>query len=170
MIHLLKIVLTFCQYSVVGHVLVIASTVQLHILLFSNNEPEISAARHRLERNFQILCKLQKFWRALDISLGRFRSFHEACMRSKVTSGGMESAFRLDKWMIGFMLEFSKPVEERPEEEVVVVEDDLSVSASQMGDPEHDFAFDLHQWSVDTVGIDFELSESEGYTFETPFA
>lgn len=80
-------------------------------------------------------------------------------MKSKTNGVGMESAFRLDRWMVGFMMEFSKPVEERPEEELVVVEDDTPISNSQSGDEEHNFAFDLHQWSVDAVGIDFEFPE-----------
>ena len=59
----------------VGHVLVIASTVQLHILLFGTDEIQIRAARSRLERNFEILSKLQSYWPTLDVCFSRFREF-----------------------------------------------------------------------------------------------
>lgn len=97
-------------YTMVGHVLVIASTVQLHILLFSSDESQIKAARHRLERNFEILTKLQMYWPTLDVCFTRFREFHKACQKSK------ESSFKLDRWMLQFLFEFAKPVGERTDE------------------------------------------------------
>jgi hypothetical protein len=90
-------------YTMVGHVLVIASTVQLHILLFSPSEPAIRAARSRLEKNFEILTRLQGYWPTLDVCFVRFREFHKACQKSKETS------FRLDRWMLQFLLAFAKP-------------------------------------------------------------
>jgi hypothetical protein len=96
-------------YTMVGHVLVIASTVQLHTLLFSDDEVQIRAARSRLEKNFEILTKLQTFWPTLDASFTRFREFHKACQKSKETS------FRMDRWMLQFLFEFAKPVGEKSE-------------------------------------------------------
>ncbi|KAJ9608211.1 hypothetical protein H2200_007199 [Cladophialophora chaetospira] len=100
---------TGCEvyYNMVGHVLLIASTVQLHILLFSPDEVLIRAARSRLERNFEILTRLQTFWPTLDVSFTRFRDFHKACQKYKETS------FRMDKWMLQFLFEFAKPIGER---------------------------------------------------------
>ena len=96
-------------YTMVGHVLVIASTVQFHILLFGTDEIQIRAARSRLERNFEILSKLQSYWPTLDVCFSRFREFHKACERSK------EGSFRLDRWMGKFLFEFAKPMEEKEE-------------------------------------------------------
>lgn len=90
-------------YTMVGHVLVISSTVQLHILLFSSSEPAIRAARSRLEKNFEILTRLQTYWPTLDVCFARFREFHKACQKSKETS------FRMDRWMLQFLLDYAKP-------------------------------------------------------------
>lgn len=94
-------------YSMVGHVLVIASTVQIHTVMFDSDENEIRAAKHRLERNYQILTELLCFWPTLDVSMARLREFHSACLRMK------ESTFRMDQWMRRFLFEFAIPVEER---------------------------------------------------------
>lgn len=102
-------------YTMIGHVLVIASTVQLHILLFSSVESQIIAARKRLERNFEILTNLQRLWPILDFCFTRFREFHEACLKSKDGS-----SFRLDRWMLQFLFDFAKPVEAK-----VAKEDEL---------------------------------------------
>ena len=100
------------MYTMVGHVLVIASTVQLHILLFSSSEPAIRAARSRLEKNFEILSRLQTFWPTLDVCFTRFREFHKACTKSKETS------FRLDRWMLQFLFDYAKPVGEKDDDEL----------------------------------------------------
>jgi hypothetical protein len=100
---------TGCEvyYTMVGHVLVISSTVQLHILLFGSDEVQIRAARSRLERNFEILTRLQTFWPTLDVCFTRFREFHKACLKYKETS------FRMDRWMHQFLFEFAKPIGEK---------------------------------------------------------
>lgn len=97
-------------YTMVGHVLAIASTVQLHTLLFGSDEVQIRAARSRLERNFEILTQLQTFWPTLDVVFTRFREFHKACQKSK------ETPFRMDRWMLQFLFEFAKPIEEKTDE------------------------------------------------------
>lgn len=100
-------------YTMVGHVLVISSTVQLHILLFGTDELQIRAARSRLEKNFEILTRLQSYWPTLDAAFTRFREFHKACQNSKETS------FRLDRWMLQFLFEFGKPMEEKQADDVL---------------------------------------------------
>ncbi|PCH02113.1 hypothetical protein PENOC_045020 [Penicillium occitanis (nom. inval.)] len=95
------------SYSLMCHVLVIASTVHIYILLFSPNDAQISAARYRLERNFEIIDSLRKYWPCVDASLGRLKAFHNACLKSK------EDSFRLDQWMLKFILEYERPVKER---------------------------------------------------------
>lgn len=94
-------------YTMIGHVLVIASTVQLHTLLFGVDDAQIRSARGRLEKNFEILTKLQTFWPTLDVCFTRFREFHKACQNYKETS------FRMDRWMLQFLFEFAKPVGEK---------------------------------------------------------
>lgn len=103
-------------YTMVGHILVVASTVQLHTLLFSEDEVQIRAARSRLEKNFEILSKLQTFWPTLDASFTRFREFHKACQKSRETS------FRMDRWMLQFLFEFAKPVGEKDAEDLAEVQ------------------------------------------------
>lgn len=98
------------SYSLMCHVLVIASTVHIYILLFSPNDDQISAARYRLERNFEIIDSLRKYWPCVDASLGRLKAFHNACLKSK------EDSFRLDQWMLKFILDNERPVKERDED------------------------------------------------------
>lgn len=139
----------------IGHVLVIASTVQLHILLFSNDDTQIAAARLRLERNFSLLCELQKLWRVVDISLDRFRSFHDACIRSKETlAGNANEVFRLDQWMVEFLMEFSRPIFDRPRSFTASKDTPVVESLDEYLGP----SFDMHQWSVDVLGINFDTS------------
>ncbi|EXJ75249.1 uncharacterized protein A1O5_01945 [Cladophialophora psammophila CBS 110553] len=98
--------------SIVGHVLTIASTVQLHILLFSDNAADTQRARRLLERNFELLTRLKTYWPCIDISFARFEAFHKACLRCQD-----DSHFQMDRWMLKFMLEFAAPLSERYEDE-----------------------------------------------------
>ncbi|EED15214.1 C6 transcription factor, putative [Talaromyces stipitatus ATCC 10500] len=98
-------------YTMVGHILVISSTVQLYILLFGIDDEEIRIARTRLERNFEILQCLRTFWPTLDVCFSRLRAFHKACRVS------METSFRLDQWMLRFLSEFAQPVGDRYSED-----------------------------------------------------
>jgi len=95
-------------YNMIGHVLVIASTVQIHTLLFSSDAVEIAAAKDRLERNFKVLLKLRDLWPSLDVCMIRLQTFNKACRTS------METSFKLDRWMLKFLSEFAKPVYDRP--------------------------------------------------------
>jgi hypothetical protein len=112
-------------YSMVGHLTVIASTVQIHTLLFGTDDEEIRAARIRLERNFEILIELRKYWPTLEGCFARLRSFHHVCRNS------MDTSFRMDQWMLRFLSEFVKPIEEKID-----------------GEP-----MSLDPWSVDNIGI-----------------
>ena len=94
-------------YNMVGHILVIASSIFLHTLLFDTDETQIQSARNRLERNFEILTKLQQIWPTLDMSFSRLREFHKACQKLQ------EKTFKMDQWMLRFLLEFAKPVGEK---------------------------------------------------------
>lgn len=94
-------------YSMVGHILVVSSTVQIHTLLFNTNEVEVSMSRTRLEQNFKLLTRFKTFWPTLDTCLSRLWIFHRVCRT------GSDSSFRLDEWMIRFLSEYAKPVEEK---------------------------------------------------------
>lgn len=88
-----------CLYIMVGHMLVVTSTVYIHTLLFSDSDEHICTARRRSERNFEILTRLQSYWVKLDDSLSRLKAFHNACTAS------IESSFCMDRWMLSFILE-----------------------------------------------------------------
>ncbi|KAL2795232.1 hypothetical protein BJX66DRAFT_337233 [Aspergillus keveii] len=98
-----------CQYVMVGHMLVVTSTVYIHMLLFSeDDEAKTRLARRRLAQNFEILTELQTFWVTLDVALSRLQVFHNACRRS------IDESFRMDRWMLAFILEHGSSVAERP--------------------------------------------------------
>lgn len=94
-------------YTMVGHNLVISSTILIHTLLFSSSSTSISAARSRLEKNFSLLLKLRNFWPVLEISFEAFRTFREACRRN------METAYRMDEWMVRFLYGFANKVQDK---------------------------------------------------------
>jgi hypothetical protein len=104
------------RYSLLGHVLVIASTAQIHSLLFSIDENEILRAKLRLERNFETITRLHTYWPNVSASFSRLAAFHSACLK------GTQTSFRLDRWMLRFMLQFSQPIDEREEDMVVETE------------------------------------------------
>ena len=94
-------------YNMIGHVLMIASTVQIHQLLNSSSEDEIVTTRRCLERNFEIILRLYNLWPALAMCLLRLRIFHTACWRS------MTETFLMDCWMLRFLRESGRAVDKR---------------------------------------------------------
>lgn len=101
-------------YVMVGHMLVVTSTVYIHILLFSPAEEEITTARYRLERNFKVLTELQKYWVKLDASLSRLQQFHHACTISA------KNSFRMDRWLATFILEHNVSMDEQSVEGIAL--------------------------------------------------
>lgn len=97
-----------CLYVMVGHMLVVTSTIYIHMLVSSDNEAKIKLARQRLGQNFQILTEMQTYWVSLDVFLSRLQVFHNACIRS------IDEPFRMDQWMLSFLLEHGTTVMERP--------------------------------------------------------
>lgn len=92
------------KYNMVGHVLVIASTIQIHSLLFEPDDGNVALAKTRLEKNFCVLTRLRRLWPTLDFCMDRLMSFHAACQQSADTS------FCMDRWMVRFLVEFASPV------------------------------------------------------------
>ena len=98
-------------YNMVGHILVIASTIQIHTLLFDTDEAVIAAARSRLEQNFTILMRLRDYWPILESCFARLQIFHEVCRKN------VDSSFRMDMWMLKFLSEFAEPVRAKEDDE-----------------------------------------------------
>ncbi|KAF4959585.1 hypothetical protein FSARC_10699 [Fusarium sarcochroum] len=101
---------TDIMHSLVGHDLVTSSTVQIHTLLFSFDDEEIAMARSRLERNFEMITDLHRYWPIVSVTISKLKQFHNACLRYK------DATFHLDRWILQFILEFSQPIQERDEE------------------------------------------------------
>jgi len=117
------------RHPLAGHMLVVASTVHTYTLLFSGDEAEIVRARARLERSFGVVSRLRAYWPSLAASFSRLAAVHAACLgpsRIPGSSGGAhggggsdgngdggdgKGAFRLDRWMLRFLVDFAKPVD-----------------------------------------------------------
>lgn len=98
-------------YSTVAHIVVIASTVQIHTLLFSGDDSEIGVSKSILERNFGILLELRPYWTSVGSAMNRSQAFHQACLKSQGNS------FVLDRWLLRFLLEFAAHMEVEPRDE-----------------------------------------------------
>lgn len=98
---------TVVMYPLAGHILCLASTVQIHTLLFGADDGEILAAKTRLERNFEIISSMNEYWPMNHMSISRLQRFHTACLRSK------DDSFRLDAWMLRFLLGFTHDIGDR---------------------------------------------------------
>lgn len=112
-------------YSAVSHILVIASTVQIHTLLFSGDESQIRISKTRLERNFEILLRLRTYWPSVDSAMGRLQAFHQTCLRSKDTS------FVLDRWLLRFLVQFASHLELEPRDNDSAAEYEALLSLSK---------------------------------------
>lgn len=95
------------MYPLMAHIVVVASTIQLFVLLFSPDEVEIAKAKTRLEQNFSLLNRLQEYWPNLDASIDKFKAFHLACMNGKA------DVFRMDRWLFQFMIDYARPTASR---------------------------------------------------------
>lgn len=110
---------TECFWSPVnGHLLVVASSIHLHTLLFDIDEGRTATAKRLLEQNFSMLLQLQEYWPSLEHSMMRLRAFHRTCLLN-VKPG---ETFTMDDWTAQFLNRYHMPVEDRgctttPEEE-----------------------------------------------------
>ncbi|SCO15264.1 uncharacterized protein FFM5_11108 [Fusarium fujikuroi] len=98
---------TVVLYPLAGHILCLASTVQIHTLLFGIDDDEIMAAKTRLETNFEMISSMNNYWPMNHMSISRLQHFHNACLRSK------DDSFRLDAWMLQFLLGFTQDIKDR---------------------------------------------------------
>lgn len=115
------------KFNMLGHIIVITSSIFIHTLLFETDEAEIANARATLERHFNTLVALRAYWPALEVCFARLKTFHELCRKS------MNTSYRMDRWMLRFLTEFARPIDEKERDE--------------------DGHMDLDRWSVGNIGI-----------------
>jgi hypothetical protein len=150
-----------CMYAMVGHMLVITSTVYMHMLLFHDGDNVNSrhggdenssqqTIRTRLGRNFEILTELQRCWAVtLKTSLARLKVFHNACRWS------MENSFSMDRWMLMFILQHGTSMPEKfpgiggGSEWAGAVGDDGEERAGSQG--EGNIGSSLQDWYAETL-------------------
>ncbi|KAJ5989307.1 C6 transcription factor [Penicillium waksmanii] len=94
-------------YFIYGHIAVISSSVQLHTLLFSDDQPERNLARDGLVSNFQYLMNLKLYWRVVDHHVTHLRIFQNSCKDSLL------NPFALDSWMARFLTEHTSALSQR---------------------------------------------------------
>ncbi|PNH60983.1 hypothetical protein VD0002_g6745 [Verticillium dahliae] len=116
-----------CFFNMLGHIIVVTSSVFIHTLLFETDEAEVAAARAQLERNFNSLVPLRQYWPALEVCFARLKTFHELCRKST------DHTYRMDRWMLRFLTEFARPIDEKEREE--------------------EGSVDLDRWSIGNIGI-----------------
>jgi hypothetical protein len=112
-------------YFIYGHIAVISSSVQLHTLLFSDDQPERNLARDGLVSNFQYLMNLKLYWRVVEyhvrtitspprsianfviLQVAHLRIFQNSCKDSLL------NPFALDSWMARFLTEHTSTLSQR---------------------------------------------------------
>lgn len=101
---------TECFWSPVnGHLLVVASSIHLHTLLFDSDEERTATTKKLLEQNFTMLLQLQEYWPSLEHSMMRLRAFHKTCLLN--TEPG--ETFNMDDWTAQFLNRYHMPVGDR---------------------------------------------------------
>ena len=95
-----------CKWGIIGHLLVISTSINLHTLLHSSDMQEIPVAKDILAHNFEMMTELRKYWPSIDLSMSRLRSFHRVC-RDGV------STHEMDHWMLNFLQRYMSLVNDR---------------------------------------------------------
>lgn len=99
-----------CFWSPVnGHLLVVASSIHLHTLLFDTSAERKTMTKKLLEQNFTMLLQLQEYWPSLENSMMRLRAFHKACLVNAEPS----ESFHMDDWTAQFLNRYHMPVGDR---------------------------------------------------------
>ncbi|KAK1657430.1 hypothetical protein BDP55DRAFT_623678 [Colletotrichum godetiae] len=104
------------EYPTIGHMTAVSSSVLVHTLLFGDLQ-ELPDAREKLDSDFDSLMQLRRYWPATDVMF-----FQSICLFT------LES-YKLDGWMVRFLLEHSRALERR---ELKVVPPDLRLDGSNM--------------------------------------
>ncbi|KAK1621745.1 fungal-specific transcription factor domain-containing protein [Colletotrichum phormii] len=109
------------EYPTIGHMAAVSSSVLVHVLLFGDLQ-ELPDAREKLDSNFDALMELRRYWPATEAMIHRLKFFQSICLFT------LES-YKLDVWMVRFLLEHSRALERR---ELKVVPPDLRLDGSNM--------------------------------------
>jgi alpha-L-rhamnosidase len=123
-----------CLWVVTGHLLVISSSVQLHTLLFGDDDIQIESAKTVLKQNFEMMLNLRRYWPSLELSMSRLRAFHRACQES------MHTSFAMDQWMLVFLQRYMAPVSDRVQHALM----DDALDLPQWPTPVRDFGSELN--------------------------
>ena len=91
-----------------GHLIVVASTVHMHTLIFDANEENINQAKQLLEQNYVLLLRLSEYWPTLGKSMSRLKALHRAC-----ASNSSVHTFEMNSWMASFLNRFDIAVGDR---------------------------------------------------------
>lgn len=99
-----------CFWSPVnGHLLVVASSIHVHTLLFDTDAATLATTKKLLEQNFAMLLQLQEYWPSLEHSMMRLRAFHKTCLLNTEPS----ETFHMDDWTAQFLNRYHMPVGDR---------------------------------------------------------
>ncbi|KAL6708196.1 hypothetical protein ACN47E_003380 [Coniothyrium glycines] len=102
-----------CFWSPVnGHLIVVASSVLLHTLMFDPDDQKTHQARQLLEHNFTMLLQLQEYWPSLENSMSRLKVFHKLCL----SYTNSQQAFNMDRWMVRWLNKYDQPMEDKDSE------------------------------------------------------
>ncbi|RDW77843.1 hypothetical protein BP5796_05695 [Coleophoma crateriformis] len=134
-----------CLWMLCGHMLVISSSVHLHTLLLGDDEELINQARNYLERNFELLLRLQSYWPGIFLSTTRLRVFHKACLRA----ARLNDTFRMDRWLLNMLQEHHEAIvnESTNDDQVDVTGDSLSAANMSAHSPSStEFRSEMYSW------------------------
>jgi alpha-L-rhamnosidase len=99
-----------CLWSPVnGHLLVVASSIHLHTLLFDTDEERTATTKKLLEQNFAMLLQWQEYWPSLENSMVRLRAFHKTCLLNAEPG----ESYDMDDWTAQFLNRYHMPIEDR---------------------------------------------------------
>lgn len=91
-------------WPTVGHCLIVSSSVLLHTLLFGDEQ--LSEVRSSLNSNFEALIELTRYYPCLKSMVNRLDKFQHMCLIAAHLP-----TYRVDKWMLRFLIEHSLPLE-----------------------------------------------------------
>lgn len=95
-----------CLWSPVnGHLVVVASTVLLHSILFNEVAEQITKVKRLLERNFIMLLQFERYWPTLEGSFARLQAFHRSCEQ-----GDRTMTFQTNAWMLEYLTRYDMVV------------------------------------------------------------
>ncbi|KAH7240657.1 hypothetical protein NW759_013052 [Fusarium solani] len=93
-------------YGGVGYGAVISSAVLLHMLMFGDGH-DAAEIRAMLQSNFEAITELERYWPSLSNWKKRLHIFQETCLKPCELQ-----TYKLDKWMVRFLLEHHLPLED----------------------------------------------------------